>query len=141
VEPWGRDVPGELTEGGPTRRVLRWVAHAFWRSKVDQGRTVAALGSTEGFAFCEWSAANDTDVTDPEPWWDFHPALGFTIAPETIAADLQSMPLAEWRRAYCSRWLDDADASGWGVIPRDAWEAAGSEGAGVMLLVRGRPHR
>jgi hypothetical protein len=80
------------------------VAHAFWRSKVDQGRTVAALGSTEGFAFCEWSAANDTDVTDPEPWWDFHPALGFTIAPETIAADLQSMPLAEWRRAYCSRW-------------------------------------
>jgi hypothetical protein len=29
VEPWGRSVPEELTEGGPTKRVLRWVAHAY----------------------------------------------------------------------------------------------------------------
>jgi phage terminase large subunit-like protein len=96
----------------------------FWRSKVDQGRTAAALGITEGSAFFEWSAGDDVDVTDPTVWPEFHPALGFTIAAETIAADLRAMPLSEWRRAYCNQWLDDVDSSGWAVIPRDAWEAA-----------------
>jgi phage terminase large subunit-like protein len=48
----------------------------FWRSKVDQGRTAAELGVTEGLAFFEWSAADDVDVTDPESWWGFIPLLG-----------------------------------------------------------------
>jgi hypothetical protein len=29
VEPWGVHVPDEATQGGPTNRVLRWVAHAY----------------------------------------------------------------------------------------------------------------
>jgi hypothetical protein len=52
------------------------------------------------------------------------PALGRTIAPETVAADLASMPLREWRRAYANQWDDQVDDGGWAVIPKDRWEAA-----------------
>ena len=93
----------------------------FWRSKVDQGRLAAGMGLDTGLAYFEWSAADDCDVTDRSEWWGFHPALGFTIEEETIAADLASMPLPEWRRAYANQWLSDTDAAGWAVISRDTW--------------------
>ena len=96
---------------------------AYWRSKVDGGRTAAELGVTEGTCFIEWAAPTGTDVTDPGTWPGFMPALGRTIAPETVAKDLASMPLAQWERAYANRWPDESD-DGWAVISRDAWMAA-----------------
>jgi phage terminase large subunit-like protein len=96
---------------------------AFWRSKVDQGRTVAGLGLTEGVFYAEWSAADDLEVTDPATWPTFMPALGITIDTETVAADLAAMPLPEWRRAYANQWPDES-LEGWKVIPRDTWEAS-----------------
>jgi phage terminase large subunit-like protein len=95
----------------------------FWRSKVDQGRAVAALGVTEGMFYVEWSAADDVDVSDPGTWPSFMPALGRTIDAETVAADLASMPLSEWRRAYANQWPDES-MEGWAVIARDLWEAS-----------------
>lgn len=94
----------------------------YWRSKVDAGRTAAELGITEGSCFVEWAASPDTDVTDPESWPSFMPALGRTIQPSTVAADLASMSLPEWRRAYANVWPDETD-SGWAIIPRDVWMA------------------
>jgi phage terminase large subunit-like protein len=99
----------------------------FWRSKVDAGRTTAQLGVTQGTAYLEWSAADDTDVGDRSTWPDFMPALGITIDPETVAADLGSMPLPEWRRAYANQWPEVA-AEGWKVFHRDAWERAQRDG-------------
>jgi len=52
------------------------------------------------------------------------PALGRTIAPETVAPDLASMKLREWRRAYANQWDDEVDGGGWAVIPKDTSEAA-----------------
>ena len=49
--------------------------------------------SIQGLAYFEWSAADDCDVTDPQEWWGFHPALGHTIELATIQADL--------RRCHC----------------------------------------
>jgi phage terminase large subunit-like protein len=95
----------------------------FWRSKVDQGRAVAALGVTGGLYYAEWSAADDTDVADPVTWPAFMPALGYTITEETVAKDLVAMPLPEWRRAYANQWPDET-LEGWKVIPRDTWEAS-----------------
>jgi phage terminase large subunit-like protein len=95
----------------------------FWRSKVDQGRAVAALGVTEGLFYAEWSAADDVDVTDPATWSAFMPALNHTITQETVAKDLAAMPLPEWRRAYANQWPDES-LEGWKVIPRDTWEAS-----------------
>jgi phage terminase large subunit-like protein len=94
----------------------------FWRSKVDAGRTVAELGLTEGVAYFEWSPVPGADVTDAATWPAFMPALGETVAERTIAADLMSMPMDEWRRAYGNEWADES--GGWAAIPRDVWEAA-----------------
>lgn len=96
---------------------------AFWRSKIDQGRTQAALGVAEGLYYAEWSAGEDVDVTDPATWPAFMPALGHTISEATVAADLRSMPLSEWRRAYANQWPDES-LEGWKVIGQDLWEAS-----------------
>jgi phage terminase large subunit-like protein len=96
----------------------------WWRSRVDAGRTQAQLGLTEGLAYFEWSAGDNVDVTDPQRWGEYMPALNITIRPETVAADLAAMPLAEWRRGYANQWAADADDAGWAVIPRDVWEAS-----------------
>jgi phage terminase large subunit-like protein len=95
----------------------------YWRAKVDAGRTAAELGEVDGPCFVEWAAAPDVDVTDPATWPSFMPALGRTIQPETVAADLATMGLAEWQRAYCNRWNDES-LEGWKLIPRDVWAAS-----------------
>jgi phage terminase large subunit-like protein len=96
---------------------------AYWRAKVDGGRTAAELGIREGSWFVEWSAAPDVDVTDPETWPGFMPALGRTIDGRTVAADLASMRLLEWRRAFCNQWPDETE-EGWNVISLDDWKRA-----------------
>ena len=95
----------------------------YWRAKVDAGRAAAEVGATDGPCFVEWAALADLDVTDPATWPTFMPALGRTISAETVAADLATMKLAEWRRAYCNQWPDEVD-DGWRVVPRDLWQAA-----------------
>jgi hypothetical protein len=95
----------------------------YWQSKVDAGRTAAELGLTEGTCFIESAASPDLDVTDESTWPTFMPALDRTISRETVAADLASMKLSEWRRAYANQWPDETD-EGWQVIPRDVWQAA-----------------
>lgn len=95
----------------------------YWRQRVDAGRTAAQLGLTEGTFYAEWSAADDTDVTDRATWPTFMPALGHTIDESTVAADLGAMSLPEWRRAYGNQW-PDAVASGWAVFDKSLWEAA-----------------
>jgi phage terminase large subunit-like protein len=96
----------------------------WWRQVIEAGRTAAALGVTEGSCFVEWAAAAELDVTDPATWATFMPALGRSISPETVAADLASMPLADWRRACCNQWPDETGEDGWAVIGRDVWEAS-----------------
>lgn len=99
----------------------------FWRGKVDAGRTNATLGTTSGTAYFEWSAADHTDVGDRSTWPGFMPALGITVDEDTLAADLGSMPLPEWRRAYANQWPDVA-AEGWKVFRQDAWMRAQRDG-------------
>jgi phage terminase large subunit-like protein len=95
----------------------------YWRSKVDAGRTAAELGVADGPCFVEWAAPAGIDVTDPATWATFMPALGRTIQPATVAADLATMPLAEWKRAYANQWPDES-MEGWKVIGQDLWEAS-----------------
>lgn len=96
---------------------------AFWRSKVDTGRTVAGAGLTDGLAYLEWSAPDEADPGDPATWRGCMPALGHTVDEATIAADLAVMNPAEFRRAYLNQWPEVA-LEGWRVIPRDVWMAA-----------------
>jgi phage terminase large subunit-like protein len=96
---------------------------AWWRQKVEAGRAAAAEGLTSGAAFFEWSAAADADMADPRTWRGSMPALGFTVEEATIAADLQVMSPAEFRRAYGNLWPHEL-GDGWEVIPQDVWERA-----------------
>jgi phage terminase large subunit-like protein len=96
---------------------------AYWRSRVDAGRTSADLGITEGSAFVEWAASPDDDPTDPATWFATMPALGHTISPDTVAADLAGMSLAQFKRSHLNLWPDESD-EGWAVIARDVWQAA-----------------
>jgi phage terminase large subunit-like protein len=95
----------------------------YWRAKVDAGRTAAELGVVDETCFVEWTAPPTIDVTDPATWPSFMPALGRTIKPETVAADLATMGLSEWKRAYCNMWADES-LEGWKLIPRATWEAS-----------------
>jgi phage terminase large subunit-like protein len=97
----------------------------YWRSKVDAGRAAVQRGDDPvGSLFIEWAAPLATEIGDPATWSSFMPALGRTIMPETVAADMASMPFPEWRRAYCNLWPDEDDDLGWQVIAKDVWEAS-----------------
>lgn len=95
----------------------------WWRSRVDAGRAQAELGMTQGLAYFEWSPAEGVDVTDPEAWPSFMPALGWTIDAATVQADMATMPPAEWKRAYANMWPDETE-SGWSVISLADWKRA-----------------
>lgn len=96
---------------------------AFWRSKVNAGRTLVSTGLVDGVAYHEWSAPDEADPTDPDVWAACMPALGRTIDEATIRADMAGMALAEFRRAYLNQW-PEVSYEGWHVIPRDVWQAA-----------------
>lgn len=96
---------------------------AWWRGKVEAGRLAVSSGLGAGLTYFEWSAPEGADVSDPNLWPQFMPALGHTIDEDVVAADLAAMAPAEWRRAYANQWPDESEA-GWSTIDRDAWGAA-----------------
>lgn len=85
--------------------------------KVQAGRLAVAEDSGEGVAYFEWSAPDEWDPTDEDSWWEFMPALGYTIGPDAIRAELQSMDRAEFVRAYGNRPTGGSDV----VIPPELW--------------------
>jgi phage terminase large subunit-like protein len=118
--------PGMLTKPNAQLWRLSTAGNAksvYWRGRVDAGRTAAELGIVEGTAFLEWAASPDADPTDPATWRSTMPALGYTISEETVAKDLASMSLAQFKRSHLNLWPDESD-EGWSVISRDAWMAA-----------------
>jgi phage terminase large subunit-like protein len=119
--------PGMLTKPNAQLWRLSTAGNAksvYWRSRVDAGRTAAELGVTDGAAYLEWAALADQDPADPATWRGCMPALGYTISPETVAADLASgMPLAEFKRSHLNLWPDETH-EGWKVIDRDLWAAS-----------------
>jgi hypothetical protein len=92
-------------------------ASTVMNRKVQAGRLAVAEDSGLGVAYFEWSAPDDWDPTDEESWWEFMPALGHTIGPEQIRPELQSLPRAEFIRAYGNRPTGGADL----VIPSEVW--------------------
>lgn len=96
---------------------------AWWRSKVEAGRLAVTSDLDCGGAYFEWSAPEGADVSDPELWSSFMPALGHIIDEDVVAADLAAMAPGEWRRAYANQWPDESQ-EGWAVVDRDAWKAA-----------------
>lgn len=114
-------------------------ASLYLRGKVDAGRS-SCHDTDSGSAYFEWSADDAEDPDDPRTWWGCMPALGFTVAVETIAAERASMVREgnddEFRRAYLNQWRDRGsgsviDLGRWaGLVDEDS-QAEGSIALGV----------
>lgn len=97
-------------------------ASPYLWGKLEAGRLAVEAGITSGVAYFEWSAPNDADPADPQVWRACMPALDWTVSPEAVAAELASMDLGEFRRAYLNQWLDETPAE-WLVIGEQAWRS------------------
>jgi phage terminase large subunit-like protein len=96
---------------------------AYFRGKVDEGRTRCDLGVTGASAYFGWSAPDDADPGDPETWRACMPALGVTVSEQVVAADFETMELAEFRRACLCQWPEVANP-GWKLFSEDDWREA-----------------
>lgn len=97
---------------------------SYLRRKVESGRLAAELDSGSGIAYFEWSIPEDADVDDPEVWWQFMPALGWTITPQAVSHARRSMSNAEFRRAFANQWVNGDE--GW--FPPGMWGGCGKPG-------------
>ncbi len=105
----------------------------FLWDNVQSGRERIAAGDSSRVAYFEWSAADDDDRSDPEVWARTIPALGHTVTMDAIRAELDSMPPAEFDRAFLNRWTPQAVES---VIPSDRWShAARSRGMSGRIVL------
>jgi hypothetical protein len=92
----------------------------FLRSKIDTGRAMAEAGVTSGTAYIEYSIPDDADCDDPETWWSYMPALGWTITQDVVAHERSGMPDGEWRRSFGNQWTSTDERT----IPFQVWEDA-----------------
>lgn len=79
---------------------------------VVTGRKHCADGQLGKRAYFEWSIPEDADLHDPEVWWEFHPALGWTIQLDDIMAELRAAEnhpdeskLDTFRQEYANQWV------------------------------------
>lgn len=91
----------------------------YLRRKVDAGRHAATVDRGSGIAYFEWSIPDDADVDDPEVWWQFMPALGWTITPAVVEHARQTMSDSEFRRGFGNQWTATEHDR---VIPVSVWE-------------------
>lgn len=92
----------------------------YLNRKTEMGRAAAAADCGSGIAYFEWSIPGESDICDPEVWWENMPALGWTIQPNVVAHALATMNESEWRRAFGNqRTRGTAER----VIPEVVWEA------------------
>lgn len=83
----------------------------YWYDKVLAGRRQIESGAMSRTAYFEWSIPDEADIDDEDVWWAHMPALGHTIPPEFIRAELESARrrVTEggedlWRRGYGNQW-------------------------------------
>jgi hypothetical protein len=95
----------------------------YLRKKIEDGRAAVAEGRTTGLAYIEYSIPDDADCDNPETWWEFMPALGWTISEEVVGHARLTMPDGEWRRSFGNQWTVTDER----VIPVGVWGEVCSE--------------
>jgi hypothetical protein len=127
----------------------------LWR-KVLAGRKACESGAASRVAYFEWSLPDGVDIEDEDAWWEFMPALGRTVRPEFIRAELERARRDPeqgedyWRRHYANQWpripvLGDGprepviDAATWAgrVVPAGT-ALVGDVAVGVFVSPEGR---
>lgn len=92
-------------------------------------------------AYFEWSLPEDADIDDERLWWDHMPALGRTISPEFVRAQLEKARQKPeeggedlWRRGYGNQWVRIPLLGGetrLAKLPADRWMAMWPDGCRV----------
>jgi phage terminase large subunit-like protein len=98
----------------------------WFKGKLAAGRAAAEMGVADGVACFEWSARAEANAADPAVWRSCMPALGHLVDERTVAADLASMGVSEFRRAYLNIWPNPA-GEGWRLFDQDAVMRAWSD--------------
>jgi hypothetical protein len=94
-------------------------ASTYLRRKVETGRAAAEANTGRGIAYFEWSIPTDADVDDPAVWWEFMPALGWTITEDVVAHARATMSDHEFRRGFGNQWTSADTAR---IIPAELWD-------------------
>lgn len=94
-------------------------ASVYLNRKVDAGRHWAVEDPGAGVAYFEFSIPEDADIDDPEVWWTYMPALGYTITEEAVAHARQTMEDGEFRRAFGNQ---RTAGGGERIIPPELWD-------------------
>lgn len=95
----------------------------YWWDLVQDGRArVEARDPRSRIAYFEWSDDEDNDRNDPALWWDYMPALGWTITERSIEAELEAFKtnIEEYDRAYRGIWTGRQRIDP--LIPAVAWD-------------------
>lgn len=95
-------------------------ASTFLNRKVEAGRAASIKNIGSGIAYFEWSIPPDADIESPDVWWEYMPALGWTISEGAVAHAFQTMEEAEFRRAYGNQATKGVHDQ---LIPSSQWEA------------------
>lgn len=75
----------------------------FLHDWIDRGRAAITEGTETGVCLIDYGAPDDADMFDPNTWRETHPALGHLIDEDAIRQAADSMPRAEFERAYGNR--------------------------------------
>ena len=109
----------------------------FLNAKIEahRARLEAEPDAPSAVAYFEWSADLDVDPFAEETWWGCMPALGRTVQPAVIRADLEAM-LADpkegergFRRAYLNQ--TDLGITAESVVTADDWLATSDDGSAI----------
>jgi hypothetical protein len=93
----------------------------------DLGRAAADRGDTRGgVAYFEWSTETGSgDPMDRRQWWAAHPALGYHVDEEALAADAATMDPDTFATEYLGWWLEPRRiAAG---LDLDAWTGCAAD--------------
>lgn len=105
----------------------------YLRRKVEAGRHAAEADRGHGIAYFEWSIPTDADIDDPAVWWEYMPALGWTISEAAVAHARQTMSDSEFRRGFGNQWTDEEHDR---EIPQDVWKRVQSPTAAPLDPIR-----
>jgi len=104
--------------------------------KVLAGRKACETGRHGRTAYLEYSLPDDADLDDPEVWWTYHPALGWTIELDFIMAELDRARRNPdeggedlFRQEYAGQWVR------WPVIGEGPREKVISPGLWAQRVV------
>lgn len=91
-------------------------------------RRRALAGGSERLAYLEWSAPDGCEPADRAMWALANPALGLRVQPEFVAAEVDAMPVSEFRRERLGIPDPEPDPEG-NVIPLEVFRSLADPGS------------